>query len=48
VGHPFEGADDLAGLSQLVTTKGTLLDVRKQRRDAESGLAVEQLIDFVW
>ena len=43
----LERAHYLSGLSQLGATFGTALDVRMQRREAESGLAVEELIDFV-
>ena len=43
----LERGHDLPGLGELRTTLVASLDVRDQRRDAESGLAVEQLIDFV-
>jgi len=48
VGQPLEGTHHLPGLGQLGATHGARIDVRLQRRDAESGLTVEQLIDFVW
>jgi hypothetical protein len=48
VGQPLEGAHYVPGLGQLGATFGAHIDVRLQRRDAESGLTVEQLIDFVW
>jgi hypothetical protein len=48
VGQPLEGAHHLPGLCQFGATRGARIDMRLQRRDAESGLTVEQLIDFVW
>jgi hypothetical protein len=47
VWQPLESADHLSSFGQLGSTFSALLDVRMQRREAESGLAVEELIDFV-
>jgi hypothetical protein len=46
--HSLERVYDLSSLSQLRPAFGAGLHVRDQRRNAESGLAVEKLIDFVW
>jgi hypothetical protein len=43
----LESAHHLPSLEQLGPANGACLDVRRQRRDAESGLAVQELIDFV-
>jgi hypothetical protein len=47
VWQPLESAHHLSSVGQLGSTFSALLDVRMQRREAESGLAVEELIDFV-
>jgi hypothetical protein len=46
--HSFKRVYDLSSLSQFCPAFGAGLHVRGQRRNAESGLAVEKLIDFVW
>jgi hypothetical protein len=44
----LEAGHQLSGLGQLGATLGAALDVRHERRDAESGFAVQELVDFVW
>jgi hypothetical protein len=48
MGHSLERAHDLPSFGELGAALSASLDVRNQRRYAESGLAVEKLIDFVW
>jgi hypothetical protein len=48
MGQALEGVHDLPGLGKLGSTRGAAFDVRHERSNAESGLAVEELIDFVW
>jgi hypothetical protein len=43
----LECAHYLSSLGQLGSALSTMLDVRLQRREADSGLPVEDLIDFV-
>jgi hypothetical protein len=47
VRETLEGAHELPGLGELGPACSTALDVRVKRCDAEPGLAVEKLIDFV-
>jgi hypothetical protein len=47
VWQSLESAHQLPGLGQFGSAFSATLDVRMQRREAESGLAVEELIDFV-
>jgi hypothetical protein len=46
--QPLEGAHHAPCVVELRATTRALFDVRHERREAESGLAVEKLIDFVW
>jgi hypothetical protein len=46
--QPLEGAHHSPRVVELRATTRTLFDVRHERREAESGFAVEELIDFVW
>jgi hypothetical protein len=48
MGHALEGVHHLPGFGQFGAALRAALDVRDERRDAESGLAVQELIDFVW
>jgi hypothetical protein len=48
MGYSLERAHDLASFGQFGAAGRAGLHVRDQRRNAESGLAVEKLIDFVW
>ena len=48
MGHSLERTHDLPSFSEFGAALRASLDVRDQRRNAESGLAVEKLIDFVW
>jgi hypothetical protein len=48
VRQALERVDDLPRLSELGAALGAGLDVRQERGDAESGLAVQELVDFVW
>jgi hypothetical protein len=48
VREPLESVHDLSSRGQLSSTGNAMLDMRMQRREAESGLAVQKLIDFVW
>ena len=47
VRQPLEGAHDLARLRELGPTFRACLDVRLERGDAESGFAIQELVDFV-
>jgi hypothetical protein len=46
--HALERVDHLPSVRQSGTTLWAVLDVRHERSDAESGFAVQELIDFVW
>ncbi|HEX5072230.1 MAG TPA: hypothetical protein VFW03_03450 [Gemmatimonadaceae bacterium] len=46
--HALERAYHLPSVGQFGATRCAVLDVRQERSDAESGLAVQELIDFVW
>ena len=46
--HALEGANHLPSFGQIGTTRRAIFDVRQERSDAESGLAVQELVDFVW
>jgi hypothetical protein len=46
--HALEGANNLPSIGQFGTTPWAVFDVREERSDAESGLAVQELVDFVW
>jgi len=48
VWQALERADHLPSFSQVGATFLAVLDVREERGDAESGLAVQELVDFVW
>jgi hypothetical protein len=43
----LERAHHLPSLGQLGTTLRAVLDMRHERSDAESGFAVQELVDFV-
>jgi len=44
----LERADQLPSRGQLGATLRAVFDVRQERGDAESGLAVQELVDLVW
>jgi len=46
--HALEGAYHLPSIGQIGTTLRAVLDVCQERSDAESGFAVQELVDFVW
>jgi len=46
--HALERVDHLPSVRQFGTTLWAVLDVRQERSDAESGFAVQELVDFVW
>jgi hypothetical protein len=48
MGQPLERAHDASRFVELGAAARALLDVRHERREAESGFAVEELVDFVW
>jgi len=48
VGQALERANHLPSFSQFGATFLTVLDVREEWGDAESGFAVQELVDFVW
>ena len=45
--HALERAYHLPSVSQFGTTLWAVLDVSQERRDAKSGFAVQELVDFV-
>jgi hypothetical protein len=47
MGEPLERAHHLPSLRQLGATLRAVLDVRNKGGDAESGFAVQELVDFV-
>jgi hypothetical protein len=47
VWQSLERVHHLSSLGQLGSALSTVLDVRLQRCEAESGLTVEELVDFV-
>jgi len=48
MGEPLERAHHLPSFGQLGATLRAVLDVRNQGGDAESGFAIQELVDFVW
>jgi hypothetical protein len=47
MGEPLERAHHLPSLGQLGATLRAVLDVRNKGGDAESGFAIQELVDFV-